>query len=147
MLTSFFRILFSYHYDNKLCSTDNYCCGINWLFQLFQVGVSRALSAFRTLMDTSNVEQLNEIGCNPGHIKNLDTVSILAKEKSYKLSKILRKITRNKNLGINRGKNLCPKSRKLSLKPPKNNTTLNENISQFTSYDIEKTNAILAWVN
>ncbi|KAJ8957985.1 hypothetical protein NQ318_001986 [Aromia moschata] len=76
------------------------------------VGVSRALSAFRPVLDTTSVEQLKDVGLNPGHDKHLDMVKTLAKKRRYKLSKILRDITRNNNLGINLAKNLVRKAKK-----------------------------------
>lgn len=97
-------------------------------------------------MDTTSAEQLSAIGSNPGHIKHLDTVSILAKKRYYKLSRVLRCITRNKNLGINRVKNLYPKSKKFTLKLNRTKTT-NDVHSKFTSYDVHDNDDILAWVN
>ncbi|KAG5897809.1 hypothetical protein JTB14_011809 [Gonioctena quinquepunctata] len=75
------------------------------------VGVSRALSAFRPVLDTSDVEHLKDVGMNPGHDKHLDMVESMAKKRRYKLSKILRDVTKNRNFGINIAKNLFPKNK------------------------------------
>ncbi|XP_044746207.1 putative ammonium transporter 2 [Coccinella septempunctata] len=75
------------------------------------VGVSRALSALRSVYDTSEIEKLNGIGYNPGHEKNLEMVKKLAKTKKYRLSKILNDLTRNKKLGCNSPKSLIPRGR------------------------------------
>lgn len=111
------------------------------------MGVSRALSAFRALIDTTNVEYLNDVGCNPGHNKHLDMVSVLGKKRRYKLSRVLRRITRNKNLGINRVKNLFPKKKTVSLISPGPKTPVAENGSKFTPFPENGIETTLAWVN
>ncbi|KAL1497506.1 hypothetical protein ABEB36_008456 [Hypothenemus hampei] len=65
-----------------------------------QVGVSRALSAFRAILDTSTEETLNSVGMNPAHDKRLTLVKILASRRRYRLSKILKAISKNQNFGI-----------------------------------------------
>ncbi|XP_076253943.1 putative ammonium transporter 2 isoform X1 [Rhynchophorus ferrugineus] len=62
------------------------------------VGVSRALSAFRTVIDTKQADTLNMVGMNPGHDKHLFIVKNLATNRKYRRSKIFR-IIRNQNLG------------------------------------------------
>lgn len=99
------------------------------------------------MIDTTSVDKLNNIGSNPGHDKHLDLVSILAKKRRYKLSRILRNITRNKNLGISRVKNLFPKNKKVVLKPEMKKTSA-KNVGKFTSHDVETGHGTtLAWVN
>ncbi|KAF7283352.1 hypothetical protein GWI33_000863 [Rhynchophorus ferrugineus] len=63
-----------------------------------RVGVSRALSAFRTVIDTKQADTLNMVGMNPGHDKHLFIVKNLATNRKYRRSKIFR-IIRNQNLG------------------------------------------------
>ncbi|KAL3286600.1 hypothetical protein HHI36_001100 [Cryptolaemus montrouzieri] len=75
------------------------------------VGVSRALSALRSVYDTSEIEKLKGIGYNPGHDLNVDVVKNLAQKKKYRLSKILRDITKNRKMGWNTPKTLMPKRR------------------------------------
>lgn len=98
-------------------------------------------------MDTTSVEQLNDIGSNPGHDKHLDIVNSLSKKRSYKLSRVLRNITKNKNLGINRVRNLYPKRRNVSLKESKPKRTPTEIISKFRHFDGESGKETLTWVN
>ncbi|CAH0556609.1 unnamed protein product [Brassicogethes aeneus] len=76
-----------------------------------RVGISRAISAFRPVLDTSNVDKINNIGLNPGHNKSLNIIKIMARRK-YKLSSILRDITQHRNMGVNLPKNLFPKIKK-----------------------------------
>lgn len=112
------------------------------------MGVSRALSAFRALMDTTSAEDLNEVGCNPGHDQHLNMVNMLANKRRYKLSRVLKNITRSKNLGINRVKNLFPKSRKVCLKQRKPKTPSEVLNSKYTHHDADNgNNTTLAWVN
>lgn len=73
--------------------------------------MSRALSALRPVLDTSTVEKLQNVGQNPEHSRYLTLVKSMTNRK-YKLSKILKHITRNKNMGVNLAKNLFPKDRK-----------------------------------
>ncbi|CAG9861389.1 unnamed protein product [Phyllotreta striolata] len=75
------------------------------------VGVSRAVSAFRPVFDTNDIDELNTAGMNPEHHKHLDRVKNLASKKRYRLSKILRDITANRKFGINVAKRLIPKKR------------------------------------
>ncbi|KAJ8971029.1 hypothetical protein NQ317_013962 [Molorchus minor] len=74
------------------------------------LGISRALSAFRPVLGTSDIDHLNEVGSNPGHNKHLDTVKSF-KKRQYNIYKILKEITKDKNLGINFSKNLLPKKK------------------------------------
>lgn len=74
----------------------------------FKVGVSRALSALRPMVDTTEIENIINIGLNPGHDVNLNTLKNLNRRKRYKFSKILKDLTRNRNFGINVAKNLFP---------------------------------------
>ncbi|XP_019873312.2 putative ammonium transporter 2 [Aethina tumida] len=87
------------------------------------VGVSRALSALRPVLDTSTVEKLQNVGQNPEHSRYLTLVKSMTNRK-YKLSKILKHITRNKNMGVNLARNLFPKDRK-----KKNKTRVSSTIS------------------
>uniref|UniRef100_A0A6P7FBL8 Ammonium transporter n=2 Tax=Diabrotica virgifera virgifera TaxID=50390 RepID=A0A6P7FBL8_DIAVI len=73
------------------------------------VGVSRAVSAFRPVFDTNDIDQLNTVGMNPEHHKHVDAVKNMARKKRYRLSKILRDITKNRNMGINVARKLFPK--------------------------------------
>nr|XP_023030427.1 putative ammonium transporter 3 isoform X1 [Leptinotarsa decemlineata]XP_023030428.1 putative ammonium transporter 3 isoform X1 [Leptinotarsa decemlineata] len=108
--------------------------------QVNVVGVSRALSAFRPVLDTTDVEQLNNVGLNPGHDKHLEMVKTMAKKKRYTLSKILRQVTKNKNLGINVAKNLFPKNkthpRRLSKRSTENFKMKVTNLCNETDYGI-----------
>lgn len=79
-----------------LCSINaNY---LKTLVYTFQVGVSRALSAFRAVLDTKEADNLNSVGTNPCHEKHLSLVKLLAMKKR-KLSRISRIVSRNQNLG------------------------------------------------
>lgn len=52
---------------------------------------------------------MDNVGLNPMHEKKLNLVKFLSRKKRYTLSKILRDLTKNRNLGINVPKNLFPK--------------------------------------
>ncbi|XP_050312668.1 putative ammonium transporter 2 isoform X1 [Anthonomus grandis grandis] len=61
--------------------------------------VSRALSAFRAVLDITEAERLNIVGTNPGHDKHLSLIKSLSKRSNHRLSKILRIVAINDNLG------------------------------------------------
>ncbi|XP_017786969.1 PREDICTED: putative ammonium transporter 2 [Nicrophorus vespilloides] len=89
-----------------------------------QVGVSRALSALRPVLDTSSVENIIAVGLNPGHDINLKSLKNMTNKKKYKLSKMLRDITKNRNFGINVARQLFPNKKiekKRSLTVKRNN--------------------------
>ncbi|KAJ8928851.1 hypothetical protein NQ314_018527 [Rhamnusium bicolor] len=111
------------------------------------VGVTRALSAFRPVLDTSNVDCLKDVGLNPGHDKHLDMVKILARKKKYKLSKILRDITKNNNLGISMVRNLIPKKKTsgLSSKSKVEKFKTKFRSSSIGTENIKTSN--IAWIN
>ncbi|KAH1001901.1 hypothetical protein HUJ04_005859 [Dendroctonus ponderosae] len=73
-----------------------------------QVGVSRALSAFRAVLDTKEADNLNSVGTNPFHEKHLGLVKLLAL-KRRRLSRISRIVSRNQNLGVKKVKWIFPK--------------------------------------
>lgn len=73
--------------------------------------MSRALSALRPVLDTTEVENIIDIGLNPGHDINLTALKDLHRKKQYKLSKVLKDLTRNRNFGINVAKNLFPSNK------------------------------------
>ncbi|XP_045478924.1 putative ammonium transporter 2 [Harmonia axyridis] len=75
------------------------------------VGVSRALSALRSVYDTREIEKLHDIGHNPGHDLNLKMVQKLAHKRKYRLSQILCDLTKDRKLGCNSPKSLIPKRR------------------------------------
>ncbi|ENN77147.1 hypothetical protein YQE_06286, partial [Dendroctonus ponderosae] len=72
------------------------------------VGVSRALSAFRAVLDTKEADNLNSVGTNPFHEKHLGLVKLLAL-KRRRLSRISRIVSRNQNLGVKKVKWIFPK--------------------------------------
>ncbi|CAH1164026.1 unnamed protein product [Phaedon cochleariae] len=112
------------------------------------VGVSRAVSAFRTVLDTTEIEKLKTVGLNPGHDKSLNMVDHLAKRKKYKLSRILRDITKNRNLGINISKNLIPRKkdrRPKSIKSPEHN--FNVKLRPTTDNSEVPRTAQIAWMD
>jgi hypothetical protein len=82
-----------------------------------QVGVSRAISVLGPVLDPSDVQGLDNVGTNPMHEKNLNHVKNLSRKKRYKFSRILRDVTRNRNLGINIAQNLFPKRAKRKSAP------------------------------
>ncbi|KAH0814991.1 hypothetical protein GEV33_007801 [Tenebrio molitor] len=81
------------------------------------VGVSRAISVLGPVLDPSDVQGLDNVGTNPMHEKNLNHVKNLSRKKRYKFSRILRDVTRNRNLGINIAQNLFPKRAKRKSAP------------------------------
>ena len=78
------------------------------------MGVSRAISTLGPVLDTAKVINLDNVGTNPMHEKNLNVVKNLSRKKRYRFSKILKDITRNRNLGINIVGNLLPKKARKS---------------------------------
>ncbi|KAK9884064.1 hypothetical protein WA026_005001 [Henosepilachna vigintioctopunctata] len=122
------------------------------------VGVSRALSALRSVYDTSEIEKLEGVGYNPGHDLNLDIVKNLTTKKKYRLSQVLRIITKNRKMGCNSPRSLI-RSRKFKSKmncskagDKKNGTQVNgipDNkpgfIRPLSTTDTNVTH--LAWVN
>lgn len=58
------------------------------------------------------MEHLDDIGRNPGHAKNLAIVKNMVRKKRYNLSKIMKDITKNRNMGINVARKLFPKNRR-----------------------------------
>ncbi|XP_044265151.1 putative ammonium transporter 2 isoform X2 [Tribolium madens] len=81
------------------------------------VGVSRAISVLGPVLDSEDVRRIDNIGMNPMHERNINLVKNLSRKKRYKFSKILRDITRNRNLGINLAKNLLPKKARKKSAP------------------------------
>ncbi|XP_056643940.1 putative ammonium transporter 2 [Diorhabda sublineata] len=75
------------------------------------IGVSRAISAFRSILDTSEIDQLKTVGTNPEHHNHVNTVKNLIQKKRYRLSKVLTDITENRNMGINISKKLFSKKK------------------------------------
>ncbi|RZC33607.1 ammonium transporter 3 [Asbolus verrucosus] len=75
------------------------------------VGVSRAISVLGPVLDPKDIENLDNVGMNPMHERNLNLVKNLSRKKRYKLSRILRDVTKNRNLGINLARNLFPKKK------------------------------------
>lgn len=69
------------------------------------------MSALRSVYDTSEIEKLEGVGYNPGHDMSLERVKKLASNKKYRLSKILKDLTKNRKLGCNSPKSLIPKRR------------------------------------
>ncbi|KAK9743873.1 Ammonium Transporter Family [Popillia japonica] len=60
-----------------------------------QVGISRAVSAFRTCIDINGLEDLINVGLNPAHTFNINMMKNIQKRRKYKFSKILMDMTRN----------------------------------------------------
>ncbi|XP_072380960.1 putative ammonium transporter 2 [Diabrotica undecimpunctata] len=103
------------------------------------VGVSRAVSAFRPVLDTNDIDQLNTVGMNPEHHKHVDAVKTMARKKRYRLSKILRDITKDRNMGINVAKKLFPKKNSPGAKQPTTATVVQNGTEVKSSQ--------LAWVH
>lgn len=76
------------------------------------MGLSRAVSILRPILTSEYRDSLENVGVNPGHLKNLDVVSQMARKREYSFIKALRGITRNKNFGINFSYKLFPKKLK-----------------------------------
>ncbi|XP_060518503.1 putative ammonium transporter 2 isoform X2 [Cylas formicarius] len=113
-----------------------------------KVGVSRALSAFRPVYDTTEVENLENVGMNPGHDKHLNTVKFLATKKHYRMSKILKVITSDQNIGVKFLDGIFKKKRKsktVGKKAAKPRLSLN-NLKVFQTLK-ESNKAPMAWVN
>lgn len=91
--------------------------------------MSRALSALRPCLDTTDVENIIHIGLNPGHDTNLNTLKTLNRKKRYKFSKILKDITKNRNFGINVARNLFP-SNKIKKKKTTSQQVNNNNVDE-----------------
>lgn len=102
--------------------------------------MSRAISAFKPVLDTRKVQGLDNIGMNPMHEKKLNLVKFLSRKKRYSLSRILRDLTKNRNLGINVPKNLFPKKKKNS------ETGKSENVSS-ERMDDTSIPPRMAWIN
>ncbi|CAH1111858.1 unnamed protein product [Psylliodes chrysocephalus] len=108
------------------------------------VGVSRAVSAFRTVLDTKQIDGLNTVGVNPEHHKHVDAVKTLARMKRYRLSRILKDITKNRNFGINVAKKLIPKRNYRDRQNPRHMVaTMTATISQ----EENGLKSQMAWVN
>lgn len=128
----------SVKHGNVNVNKTNLISNPNLIFPGFQVGVSRAISVLGPVLDSDDVRRIDNIGVNPMHEKNINLVKNLARKKRYKFSRILRDITRNRNLGINLAQNLFPKKAK-KKSAPKPQT----NVSQ----EQESAPPQMAWVN
>lgn len=115
------------------------------IFKIFQVGVTRAVSVLRPILNSEYTENIENVGVNPGHENNLNIVNEMAPKRKYSFIKALRAITRKRNLGINLSNKLLPKEGKKSKSnsKPKN---MAENKSRFSSGASNKV-PVLAWVN
>lgn len=106
--------------------------------------MSRAVSAFRTVLDTKQIDGLNTVGVNPEHHKHVDAVKTLARMKRYRLSRILKDITKNRNFGINVAKKLIPKRNYRDRQNPRHMVaTMTATISQ----EENGLKSQMAWVN
>lgn len=105
--------------------------------------MSGALSALRPVIDTSEIENLDEVGKNPGHAKNLVIFKNMARKKRYKLSKILKDLTRNRNMGINVATKLFPKGKNKR----QSGTNGRTGTAQTKSEDNSRKPSQMAWIN
>lgn len=76
-----------------------------------KVGVSRAVSALRPCMETSDVEEIVRIGLNPGHDHNVQLIKTMNRNRKARLTKVFKELTRNKTFGINVARKLFPPSK------------------------------------
>ncbi|KAF5290991.1 hypothetical protein FQA39_LY14522 [Lamprigera yunnana] len=115
-----------------------------------KVGVSRAVSAFRPCLDTSEVENIISVGVNPGHDTNVGVIQSLSHKKKYKLSRILRDVTRNRNFGINVARKIFPKKKRERRLSVKEQTGRKSSISFLgTRVDIDSSKPVVqhAWLD
>ncbi|XP_022902859.1 putative ammonium transporter 2 [Onthophagus taurus] len=120
-----------------------------------QVGVSRALSALRPCLDMNNVEDLINVGLNPGHDVNLNIMKSLSRKRRYKLSKIFTDITGKRNFGINSRWNLIPNGKKIRDKILKRTNNkkkaekafIQPNLSPLSVTNLKNIDNPLPWIN
>uniref|UniRef100_A0A1Y1KLR8 Ammonium transporter n=1 Tax=Photinus pyralis TaxID=7054 RepID=A0A1Y1KLR8_PHOPY len=84
-----------------------------------QVGVSRAVSAFKPCIDTTDIDHVPSVGLNPGHDAKVEIIQGMSRKRRPKLSRILRNVTNRENFGINVARKLFPPKklqRKISIR-------------------------------
>lgn len=123
-----------------------------FLRTLFQVGVSRAVSVLRPILNAEYIENLDNVGVNPGHLKNLDIVNQMAHKRKCSFIRALKGITRNKNLGINISRKLLPRKLKGSKKLRSGQKIRNLNMTESKPKSTTSSGAgskvpVFAWTN
>uniref|UniRef100_A0A1Y1KJH7 Uncharacterized protein n=1 Tax=Photinus pyralis TaxID=7054 RepID=A0A1Y1KJH7_PHOPY len=84
-----------------------------------KVGVSRAVSAFKPCIDTTDIDHVPSVGLNPGHDAKVEIIQGMSRKRRPKLSRILRNVTNRENFGINVARKLFPPKklqRKISIR-------------------------------
>lgn len=119
---------------------------------MFQVGVSRAVSVLRPILNSEYIENLDNVGTNPGHLSNLDIVKQMARKRKCSFIRAFKRITRNRNLGINIGHKLMPRklkgSRKSKKKDPKSKGVYAEERSRSSvSRGVTSKPVVFAWLD
>lgn len=102
------------------------------------------MSALRPILNSASIENVENIGVNPGHLKNLDVVKQMARKRKYSFIRALKKITKNKNMGINFASKLFPRKLKTSRKTKCLKRAIGNTV--MTSAKSEKS-TVFAWVN
>lgn len=85
------------------------------------------------------------VGLNPGHIKNLDIVSQMARKRKWSFIKAFKGITKNKNLGINIVHKLLPRKLRENRKSKGNIVFKVERMAKRSA--IHDKPPVFAWVN
>lgn len=114
--------------------------------------MSRAISAFKPCLDISDMEQYSSIGLNPGHDAKINTIQDMNRKQKYKLSKILKDITKNRNFGINVARRLFPtkksnKNKQEKQKSQKGSAHITNPKISRSSIDNSHLNGTLPWVD
>ncbi|KAF2900319.1 hypothetical protein ILUMI_05865 [Ignelater luminosus] len=89
--------------------------------ELMGADLTEHLSAFRPCLDTSEVENMANVGSNPAHDSKIHIIQEMNRKQKHKLSRILKDITKNRNFGINVARKLFPAKK---VPKPKSNTKI-----------------------
>ncbi|VEN55964.1 unnamed protein product [Callosobruchus maculatus] len=110
------------------------------------VGVSRAVSALTSAIDTSEISRLHNIGLNPAHNKQIQMIGDMKNKKRLRLPAIFKEIIRNRDLGINNAKKLIPRRKKKANLDTTGNFVVKKRPPSST---VPEDNKVLniAWVN
>lgn len=107
------------------------------------MGVSRAVSALRPILTSDEYRgSWENVGLNPAHLKKLGVLRQMARKRKCSFLKALKRITRNKNMGINFADKLMPKKLKQNRRP-KNGNTVGSASSGVNSNKVP----VFAWAN
>ncbi|KAK4884898.1 hypothetical protein RN001_001169 [Aquatica leii] len=115
-----------------------------------QVGVSRAVSAFRPCLDTTEIDKVPSVGLNPAHEAKVNYIQKMNLRKKYKLSRILKDITKNRSFGINVAKKLFPSKkseRHLSAKQQTARNSISSYLGPTVRVDTSRPSVEHAWLD